>query len=167
MAIEGYLMDTGIVVHYFSRQVNVIARIESLPDDSMLFISAITRGELEFGHCRTTSTDHERRAEFDRFVRDEFRDRFIISVTKDTGMYYGDLKAKLFATYPPQNRRINHPETLFDPVTGSELGIDENDLWIAAQAIEHNLVLVTADKMEKIKTVAGGLLEDAENWTHL
>ena len=45
-----------------------------------------------------------------------------------------------------------------------ELGIDENDLWIAAQAIEHNLVLVTNDEMKRIKHVAGPVL-DIEDWT--
>lgn len=32
-----------------------------------------------------------------------------------------------------------------NPTTGKELGIDENDIWIAAQAKTHNLVLVTHD----------------------
>ena len=165
MTVDGYLLDTGIVGHHFSRHVNVVARINSLPNDALIFISAITRGEIEFGNCRTDSTDHERRAEFIRFVRDSFRGKFIVSVTKETGMHYGDLKAKIFAKYPPQSRRANHPETLIDAVTGSDLGIDENDLWIAAQAVEHNLILVTADNMEKIKSVADGLLDDAEDWT--
>jgi tRNA(fMet)-specific endonuclease VapC len=165
MAIDGYLLDTGIVGHYFCRHVNVIAKIESLPDDTPLFISAITRGEIEFGHCRTQSTDHERRAEFIRFVRDSFRGTFIIPVTKDTGAQYGELKAKLFAKYPPTSQNENHPELGIDMVTGSSLGIDENDLWIASQAIQHNLILVTADNMTRIKSIADGLLDDAENWT--
>jgi predicted nucleic acid-binding protein len=33
-----------------------------------------------------------------------------------------------------------------DRVTGQHLQIDENDLWIAAQAIERNLVVVTGDR---------------------
>ena len=32
-----------------------------------------------------------------------------------------------------------------DRVTGQLLQIDENDLWIAAQAVERNLVVVTSD----------------------
>lgn len=35
--------------------------------------------------------------------------------------------------------------------TAPELGIDENDLWIVAQAVERNLVLVTSDKMRRIR----------------
>lgn len=33
-----------------------------------------------------------------------------------------------------------------DRVTGQLLKIDENDLWIAAQAVERNLVVVTSDQ---------------------
>jgi predicted nucleic acid-binding protein len=52
-----------------------------------------------------------------------------------------------------------------DPVTGHQLGIDENDLWIAAQAVEHNLVLITSDKLLKLREADpdGRLL--IENWT--
>jgi predicted nucleic acid-binding protein len=32
-----------------------------------------------------------------------------------------------------------------DRVTGQLLHIDENDLWIAAQTVERNLVVVTSD----------------------
>jgi predicted nucleic acid-binding protein len=52
---------------------------------------------------------------------------------------------------------------LIDPVTSRELGIQENDLWIAAQALEYNLVLVTNDKMDRIRDVCEDL--QVENWT--
>ena len=38
-------------------------------------------------------------------------------------------------------------EQMYDPIAARELGIDENDLWIVAQALERNLILVTSDKM--------------------
>jgi predicted nucleic acid-binding protein len=159
VAVNGYLLDTGIVGYYFTGHAEVMARIRSLrnPKD-VLFISAITRGEIEFGHCRTASTNHERRAEFIRWVGAEFRGKFIVPVTKHTGTYYGELKAKLFAKYQPASQHENHPELGIDQVTGAALGIDENDLWIASQSIEHNLILVTTDKLEKIKSVADGSL---------
>jgi predicted nucleic acid-binding protein len=43
------------------------------------------------------------------------------------------------------------------------LGIDENDLWLAAQAVARNLTLVTNDKIEKIREAANGSLY-VENW---
>ena len=82
---------------------------------------------------------------------------------------YTMLKAKLFEKYCPRGRRGSPGkfiEKWADPVTGGELGCDENDVWIAAVALAHNLVLVTNDKMEKIRAVVGGDLV-VENWTAL
>jgi tRNA(fMet)-specific endonuclease VapC len=87
-----------------------------------------------------------------------------IPVTPHTACHYGFLKANIFRLHPPHSTRQNHPERCIDRVTGAELGIDENDLWIAAQAIERNLILVTNDEMLRIREVAGGLL-DVEDWT--
>ncbi len=77
---------------------------------------------------------------------------------------YGDLRARLFEKFAPKKRRRKglRPEELIDPVTAKELGIQENDLWIAAQAIERNLVLVTNDAMARIQEVASEL--KVEDW---
>ena len=37
-------------------------------------------------------------------------------------------------------------ESWTDRVSGQLLQIDENDLWIAAQAVERNLVVITSDR---------------------
>ncbi len=162
--MNGYLLDTNIVSHYFSKHVHVLAKITSLPDRDLLFISAITLGEIAFGHAITQSTNPEKRAEFERFVRDEFTGTAVLAITRHTMSYYGDIKAALFTKSPPRGKKENHPERCIDRVTGAELGIDENDLWIAAQAIERNLVLVTNDEMLKIREAAAPLL-DVEDWT--
>ena len=60
-------------------------------------------------------------------------------------------------------KRSLRPCQLADPVTATSLGIQENDLWIAAQAIEFNLVLVTHDRLNRLKEVAANLLE-FEDW---
>lgn len=51
-------------------------------------------------------------------------------------------------------RKGLRPEQLVDPTTAKELDIQENDLWLAAQALEHNLVLVSHDKMTRLRKVA-------------
>lgn len=165
--MASYLLDTGMVPHYYNQHPHFAARVAVLLDDSYLFISAITLGEIEFGHAITHSTDLEQRAAIDRFVRSQFPLTFTIPVTRHTAMHYGVLKAELFRQNPPASRRENHPERCIDRVTGAELGIDENDLWIAAQAIEHNLVLVTNDEMLRIREAAGaaGNALDVEDWT--
>jgi tRNA(fMet)-specific endonuclease VapC len=162
--VNGYLLDTNMVGHYWNNHPNVIARIRSLAAGTGIFMSAITLGEIEFGHAITTSTDHSRREEFERFVRNEFHTTLLLQITRHTACHYGHLKSELFRRFPPSGPRENHPERCIDRATGAELCIDENDLWIAAQAIEHNLVLVTNDEMVRIRRVAGSLL-DVEDWT--
>jgi predicted nucleic acid-binding protein len=68
-------------------------------------------------------------------------------MTSHVAEQYGDLKAWLFNNCGPKPKKskAKRAEELVDPITGFELGIDENDLWIAAQAKTHNLVLVTND----------------------
>jgi tRNA(fMet)-specific endonuclease VapC len=162
--IDGYLLDVNMVGHYFNEQVNVMARLRALPQGTLLFVSAIGLGEIEFGHSLTASTDHERRNECDRFINNQFPLKMVIPVTRHTRVHYGILKARLFSAYPPQRLGENHPERCFDRVTGAELGIDENDLWMAAQAIQYNLIMVTNDEMARIRSVAPEL--DVEDWTH-
>ncbi len=136
--MNGYLLDTNIIAHYFGAHPNVIVRINSLPDDTPLFVSAIALGEIAFGHSITHSTNQHRRDEFDRFINNEFPVAFTINVSRHTRVYYGVLKAALFTRFPPTSKKENHPERCVDRATGAELGIDENDLWMAAQALEHN-----------------------------
>ena len=70
----------------------------------------------------------------------------------------------MFESFAPKDKKRKglRPCQLVDPVTSLELGIQENDLWIAAQAISRNLTFVTNDRMERIRDVAGSLCID--NW---
>jgi tRNA(fMet)-specific endonuclease VapC len=85
------------------------------------------------------------------------------NVAKD---HYSDLRAKLFAKYSPKTSRTRYHKLWQwkDPIDESELGIQENDLWIASVAMNYNLILVTADKMDRINSVLGSGLE-IENWS--
>jgi len=126
-----------------------------------LAVSAITLGEIMFGNSITQSTNHSRRDEFESWINTEFP--YALGIDRHTRVYYGTLKAELFRKFPPLNKHENHPERCIDRVTGAELGIDENDLWIAAQAMQYNLILVTNDEMERIRKVEEAL--DIEDWT--
>jgi len=82
-----------------------------------------------------------------------------------TANTYGELRSLLFDKYAPNDKRKKNlrPEQLVDPITSLELGIQENDLWIAAQAIVRNLILVTHDKLTHIRKIAGSELH-IEDW---
>ena len=63
-------------------------------------------------------------------------------------MVYALLKAKLAKCYLAKPSRKDRPrwvEDWVDKATGKKLHVDENDLWMCAQAKERDLVFVTAD----------------------
>jgi len=71
----------------------------------------------------------------------------MLALIDDVAEQYGELRAWLFNNCGPKVKKakIKRAEELVNPTTGRELGIDENDIWIAAQAKTHNFVLVTHD----------------------
>lgn len=82
-------------------------------------------------------------------------------IGRDTTEPYSDIRAALFRTFAPRDAkdRIKNvrPETLVDKTTARLLGIQENDLWIAAIAVQYNLFLVSGDRMSRIPEVWSGL----------
>jgi len=153
--VDGYLLDTNAVSHWHSGNAQFVQRINALASDDQIRVSVITLGELEFGHnLHLGARDLVKRDDFARWVSVKFPKERILEVTRFTREYYGLIRAKIFEKYHPLAHDENHPERCYDRVTASELRIDENDLWIAAQAVEHGLILVTNDRMEPIKDVA-------------
>jgi predicted nucleic acid-binding protein len=122
----------------------------------------MTLGEIEYG-LRVAPEDSTAWQEAYRDLVDRYLP-MVLDIGKTTCMYYGLLRARLFARYAPGRRRRKglRPEQLIDPVTSRELGIQENDLWLVAQALEFNLVLATNDALEHIRDICEEL--QIENW---
>jgi len=110
-----------------------------------LYVSVVTLGEIEYGHRVAPAPDTTRQAEYARFLREQFPE--MLALIDDVAEQYGELRAWLFNNCGPKVKKakIKRAEELVNPTTGRELGIDENDIWIAAQAKTHNFVLVTHD----------------------
>ena len=168
--MPGYLLDTNTVRNWFDGDAGKFPAVEIAAEaraaESPLYVSAITIGEIEFGHAFHPAGTGGKRDDFVAFVRKQLPQ--ILEVSKHTAEPYGRIRAKLAESFPPPSgwtKKIR-PEQLYDPVTARELGIDENDLWIVAQAVERNLVLVTSDKMTRIREAVRGLYLDFrfENW---
>ena len=73
----------------------------------------------------------------------------MLEVTRHTSAAYAELKAHLAGKYLIKALTKDRPrwvEDWIDRATGKKLQIDENDLWICAQAKERNLTVVTADR---------------------
>jgi len=168
--VRGYLLDTNIVVYWFDarrpQHERVVRHIQELSEATPLMISAITLGEIEFGLQVSKVSAPEQEASQDELrVFIDTNLPMVLDVTKATRISYGVLRASVFEKYAPNAKRRSglRPEQLIDPVTSQELGIQENDLWMAAQALQYNLVFVTNDKMERIRDVCVDL--QIENWT--
>ena len=64
---------------------------------------------------------------------------YIYHIDETTATIYGQLKALLFNKFAPKERNKRRKTKMLD------LGFDENDLWIAAIALQRNLIVVSAD----------------------
>jgi len=154
----GYLLDTNIL-SLLTRakddpgRLKVQTKVASLDGVEPLYMSAVSWGEIEYG-WRSGAKDLLR--DYDRGMLTRFR---TLTVTQNTGEAYAEIKARLFDKYAPQEMRSKkrRVEQLKDPLSGYELGVQENDVWLAAQAFERNLVLVTGDRMRRIKSVIAAI----------
>jgi predicted nucleic acid-binding protein len=116
----GMIFDSCIWVGLAANQVQPQAVID-VAGDEPVFTSAISLGELSFGvHSCSDPTERAMRAAYLRQVES----RPTLGVTKHTAAAFGVLAAAVkHAGRSPRPRY--------------------NDLWIAAQAIEHGYVLLT------------------------
>jgi predicted nucleic acid-binding protein len=74
---------------------------------------------------------------------------------------YAELWSRLFKLYASKSKKAGKPEKirmreLLDPTFTYAMQVEENDLWLAAVAMCHNLVLVTHDKMDRLKSISAG-----------
>lgn len=111
-----YLIDTNIVIALFAAEVPVIQQLRQADE---VFIPSVAIGELYYGAHKSSHT-----AENLARIADFVMHNVILSCDVETARYYGELKNDL--------RQKGRP-------------IPENDLWIAATAIQHSLTLVSRD----------------------
>jgi len=112
-----YLLDTNIVIALFAADDSVQKHISAAKE---IFIPATVIGELFFGAFKSTHTE-ENISRIEKFALFNT----VLSCGVGTGKEYGRIKNLL-------------------KIKGSP--IPENDIWIAAVAIEHDLTLVTRDE---------------------
>jgi predicted nucleic acid-binding protein len=141
------------------------SRLRGVPKESVVAVSAIALAEADLGCCLQERDTAEARAEMTSFVQHQ---GFLVEpIIEHTAPYYGELKASLIQQYQP--KRARWPERWKDKPTGSDIQVEEPDLLMAAQALEHGYVFVTGDGMDRIRNVltkADAQLE-FEDWSVL
>ncbi len=146
--MSSYLFDTCIVRKWFAKRPKIMARVQGLSVADNLYVSAITLGEIEFGHSSVAAIDPAKQAAFRKWMRESFEIPQL-AVTEATAQEYAKFRRRLFDKF---TRKGKYPE-VFEDHLGKQLGIDENDLWLVATAAEHHLNFVTNDKMERINDI--------------
>lgn len=151
------------------RQIQQVAtRLQSIRSaGARVFISAVTVGESEYGLLAAPKVAASLQEEA-RAVVNAFLPGLILSVDADVAReHYAELRSRLFVKFAPKDARgvakTNFIGEWVDPSTQKTLGVQENDVWIAAVAMAYNLTLVSSDKMNRIREVAGSDLS-YENW---
>jgi predicted nucleic acid-binding protein len=121
----GVIFDTSIWVGLASAQLNRQAVVEAT-GDAPVFTSVITLGELAFGV--QSCADPAKRALRAAYLR-QVEARPVLDISRHTAAAFGVLSASM-----KQAGRSPRPRV--------------NDLWIAAQAIEHNYLLLTSNSAD-------------------
>lgn len=141
--VAGYLLDTNIISYWYEQNPLIVQWIDGVAPQDIFKVSAITIGELNYG----TNCNPKTRDEVRRFIYKELPRQRRIDITGYTAETYGEIRSFLFEKYSPKKKRTKKQRAieLYDLTTDAELGVDENDIWIAAQAVERNFTLVSAD----------------------
>ena len=128
-----YLLDTNHCSRLVEGQPTITKRIEEL-EDALVGIPAIVRGELMFmAHKSDMKTDNL------RLFRDFLADIHIYPIDEGVADIYGWIKGALLDYFGPREKARRRKAKV------EKLGFSENDLWIAATAKYHELVIVSAD----------------------
>lgn len=119
-----YLLDTNIVIALFAKNPSLESRIKKATE---IFIPSIVIGELFFGAFKSGQS----KANIAR-IEEFAASNTILTCGIETGRQYGHIKNLLLKKGQP---------------------IPENDIWIAAIAMEHAFTLVSRD--EHFKKIDG------------
>ncbi|MGA1834269.1 PIN domain-containing protein [Rhizobium wenxiniae] len=155
--MEAYLLDTTILSIYLDpthpHHATKSQSLAALSADSPRFVSAIALAELGFG-TRLASLLGKGNLSALQAIIAQAQSHAVLDITHHTASVYAEVKANVAHKYLAKTLRKDRPkyiEEWVDKATGQKLAIDENDLWMCAQAKERDLIFVTADaRMKRI-----------------
>ncbi len=136
MGVMQYLLDTNICIYIAkNKPPEVYTRFANL-DVGQVGMSIITFGELWYGAQKSQQSERsiQKLMELTRLIP-------IVNLNRETARYFGFIRSELEKKGMP---------------------IGNNDLWIAAHALESNLILVTNNTREFERVPHLKL----ENWVH-
>ncbi|MGO9171126.1 MAG: PIN domain-containing protein [Rhodomicrobium sp.] len=158
--MDGYILDTSVLSAHLDpshlRHNDMRLAIGALDQVSAQFVSAISLSELTFGVRMAEAFGGASLPSLQQMLIDA-TSYAVLDVTHHTAAAYAELKTNLAKHYLAKASRRDRPRWLedwVDKTSGQKLQVDENDLWMCAQAKERDLVLITGDC--RIKRIADG-----------
>ncbi len=118
MLPEGFLTDTNVAIASFKEEAVVLEKLKDIPSEQ-IFVPVIVLGELHYG-ARKSARIEENLRRLEAFTESSN----VLPCDATTAGIYGATRDAL--------RRGGRP-------------IPENDIWIAAIALQHDLILVSRD----------------------
>lgn len=109
-------------------------RLSEIPDDRIYTCAIVARELINMAE------QSQQRAQNILLVRNFLNGIYIHAIDSGTADVYGNLKAAVFDKFAPRDKNKRRKFTV------QNIGFGENDLWIAATAIQHNLTIITADR---------------------
>ncbi|AKG21294.1 type II toxin-antitoxin system VapC family toxin [Calothrix sp. 336/3] len=141
-----YLLDTNHCSLAILGNINILNRLLEV-ENSLISTCVIVQGELIDMAVRS-----QRQQSNLALIVNFLRGIYIHNIEKETANIYGQLKADLFDRFAPREKNKRRKTKITD------LGFGENDLWIAAIALQHNLTIVSADsdfqRIQEVRTLS-------------
>lgn len=152
--MPGFLLDNNHVQPLWRDDSTIKSKLSSFRDPPIIRVSTITLGEIEAGHRMTRTTNATRRDEFTAWLNEVLLPH-ALPVSATTRVYYAEILGSIWKNHPPASNRVRTEKHILD------LGVDINDVWTAAVALEHGLTLVTRDEMRCIRDATPSLAFDS------
>ena len=122
---RGYLIDTCVWIDVEQGRIGP-ADVATITEDAPVFLSPITLAELKLGVevCTDPAVKQQRQVTLRRMLR-----KPTVQIDGDTSQVFGDIAAALMQQGASHRHRTQ-------------------DLWLAAQAIQHDLDLLTRNESD-------------------
>ncbi len=128
-----YLLDTNHCSGAILGDSNILRRLAE-NENTAIATCAIIQGELIY------MAERSQRKERNLALAHRFlQGIYTYDINGETADIYAQLKTALFNQFAPKEKSKRRKTKITD------LGFDENDLWIAAVALQHNLTVVSGD----------------------
>jgi tRNA(fMet)-specific endonuclease VapC len=128
-----YLIDTTYCSKIIDKNEELLTYLSNALNSSIHVVtSVISQGELSYMVEKSNRKEENKRKVLNFLDNIE-----VLSVDSKAAEIYGELKFNVVNKFGPQKRRVD--------VSMEEIGVSDNDLWIAAISVHLGLIVVSND----------------------